>query len=184
MELSFRWYGLRAPVKLTDIRQSNANFIVTSLHQIPTGEKWSSEEVNKRINIIEKSNVSGANKLKWNVVESIPVHNNIKLRQGNYKKLIENYKDSIANIAKNKIKTICYNFMPVIDWTRTQLNYKLSTEGLALRFNYLHLIIFEKYILKLKTLEKRYSNKLIKKAEKEYKKMSRNNIENLKFAVM
>ena len=184
MELSFRWYGPKDSVKLTEIRQSNANFIVTSLHQIPTGEKWSSEAVNKRINIIEKSNVSGANKLKWNVVESIPVHNNIKLRQGNYKKLIENYKDSIANIAKNKIKTICYNFMPVIDWTRTQLNYKLSTEGLALRFNYLHLIIFEKYVLKLKTLEKRYSNKLIKKAEKEYKKMSTSDIANLKFAVM
>ena len=103
MELSFRWYGPKDLVKLTEIRQSNANFIVTSLHQIPTGEKWPSEEVSKRINIIEKSNVSGANKLKWNVVESIPVHNNIKLRQGNYKKLIENYKDSIANIAKNKI---------------------------------------------------------------------------------
>ena len=155
MELSFRWYGLKDPVKLTEIRQSNANFIVTSLHQIPTGEKWSNEEIKKRINIIEKSNISGTNKLKWNVVESIPVHNNIKLRQNNYKKLIENYKDSIANIAKNKIKTICYNFMPIIDWTRTQLNYKLPTEGLALRFNYLHLIIFEKYILKLKTLEKK-----------------------------
>ena len=184
MELSFRWFGTKDPVKLTDIRQSNADFIVTSLHQIPTGEKWSNEEIKKRINIIEKSNISGSNKLKWNVVESIPVHNNIKLRQGNYKKLIENYKDSIANIAKNKIKTICYNFMPVIDWTRTQFNYKLPTEGFALRFNYLHLIVFEKYILKMKALEKRYSNKLIKKAEKEFKKMSRRDIENLKYAVM
>ena len=184
MELSFRWYGTKDPVKLTEIRQSNADFIVTSLHQIPSGEKWSCEEIKKRINIIKKSNVSGSKKLKLNVIESLPVHNNIKLRQGNYKKLIENYKDSIANIAKNKIKTICYNFMPVIDWTRTQLNYKLPTDGLALRFNYLHLIIFEKYILKIKALEKRYSDKLIKKAEQKYKKMSRSDLKNLKFAVM
>jgi mannonate dehydratase len=184
MELSFRWYGTKDPVKLTEIRQSNADFIVTSLHQIPSGEKWSCEEIKKRINIIKKSNVSGSKKLKLNVIESLPVHNNIKLRQGNYKKLIENYKDNITNIAKNKIKTICYNFMPVIDWTRTQLNYQLPTDGLALRFNYLHLIIFEKYILKIKALEKRYSDKLIKKAEQKYKKMSGSDLKNLKFAVM
>jgi len=184
MELSFRWYGTKDPVKLTEIRQSNADFIVTSLHQIPTGEKWTIGEIKERINIINKSNSPGINKLKWNVVESIPVHNNIKLRQGNYKKLIANYKDSISNVAKNKIKTICYNFMPIIDWTRTQLNFKLPSEGLALRFNYLHLIIFEKYILKLKSLEKRYSIELIKKAQIEYKKMSRRDINNLKFSVM
>ena len=144
MELSFRWYGPNDVVKLTEIRQSNADYIVSSLHHIPAGEKWSYSEINNRVKLIESSNNNQANKLKLNVIESIPVHNNIKLRIGNYKELINNYKDSIINVAKNKIRTICYNFMPVIDWTRTQLDYKLPTDGLALRFKYMHIIVFEK----------------------------------------
>ena len=184
MELSFRWYGPNDPVKLTEIRQSNANFIVTSLHQIPTGDKWPYEEIKRRKNIIHKSNLYGLNKLDWNVVESIPVHNNIKLRHSNYKRLIDNYKDSIFNIAKNKIKIICYNFMPIIDWTRTQLDFKLPSDVHALRFNYIHILIFEKYILKLRDIEKRYSRSLILKAEKEFKKMNNKQISNLKCAVM
>ena len=95
----------------------------------------------KRINFLNKQNQKNNIHLKWNVVESIPVHN-IKLRDKNYKKLI-NYKDSISNIAKNKIKTICYNFMPIVDWTRTQLDYKLPTDGLALRFNFLQIIFLK-----------------------------------------
>ena len=130
MELSFRWYGPKDPVTLSDIRQSNANFIVTSLHQIPTGQKWSADEIKKRINFINKYNTKYNINLKWNVVESIPVHNNIKLRDNNFKKLIDNYKDTIVNIAKNKIHTVCYNFMPIVDWTRTQLDFKLPTDGL------------------------------------------------------
>ena len=156
MEISFRWYGPNDPVTLSQIRQSNAEYLVTSLHQIPTGNRWKNEDIKKRINFIKKNNNKNNINLKWNVVESIPVHNNIKLRDKNFRKLINNYKDSINNIAKNNIKTICYNFMPIIDWTRTQLDYKLPTDGLALRFNYLQFIVFEKYILKLKNLEKRY----------------------------
>ena len=140
MQNSFRWYGPNDPVSLSDIRQSNAEYLVTSLHQIPYGEKWTKDDVKKRIDFINKNNSSQNINLKWNVVESIPVHNNIKLRNGNYRKLINNYKDTIANIGKNDIKTICYNFMPVIDWTRTELDYKLPSDGLALRFNYLHII--------------------------------------------
>ena len=184
MDLSFRWYGENDPIKLTDIRQSNADFIVTSLHQIPTGNKWTDDEIKERINLINKSNNSNKNRLKWNVVESIPVHNNIKLRQGNYKELIQNYKDTIINIAQNDIKVICYNFMPIIDWTRTQLNYKMSTDALALRFNYIHLIIFEKYILNLKNLENRYSHKHISRASEYYKLMPNSDIENLKFSIL
>ena len=104
-------------------------------------------------------------------VESIPVHNNIKLRHQNYKKLIDNYKDTIFNIAKNNIQTICYNFMPIVDWTRTQLDYRLPTDGLALRFDYLHIVIFERFILNLKNLEDRYSLKLINSTQILYKKM-------------
>ena len=158
--------------------------MVTSLHQIPYGEKWSKNDVKKRINYINKNNNSYNINLKWNVVESIPVHNNIKLRTKNFKKLINNYKDTIANISANNINTICYNFMPIVDWTRTQLDFKLPTDGLALKFNYLQIIIFEMYILKLKNLEKRYSNKQIKNAEKLFKLMKTNDIKNLKLAVM
>ncbi len=184
MEFSFRWYGPKDPVKLTDIRQSNAEYIVSSLHHIPAGKKWSVKDVNDHVNFIESHNNKYNINLKWNVVESINVHNNIKLRNKNYKKLIDNYKDSIVSVAKNKIKTICYNFMPIIDWTRTQLDYKLPTDGLALRFNYLHFLVFEKFILKKLNLEERYSNREIIEAEKIYKKMNLNDIKNLKIAIM
>ena len=184
MQYSFRWYGPKDPVKLTDIRQSNADYIVTSLHQIPTGEKWNYTDVEDRINLINKSNNDYANKLKWNVVESIPVHNDIKLRKNNFKKYIANYKDTIVNIAKNKIPIICYNFMPIIDWTRTQLDLQLPTDGLALRFSYVQIIIFEKYILKLNNLENRYSDELLAEASDQYKLMSNSDLENLKFSVM
>ena len=165
MQNSFRWYGPNDPVSLSDIRQTNAEYLVTSLHQIPYGEKWTKNDVKKRIDFIKKHNSSKNVNLKWNVVESIPVHNNIKLRHKNYKKLINNYKDTIANIAKNNIKTICYNFMPIVDWTRTQLDFKLPTDGLALKFNYLQIIIFEMFILKLKDLDQRYTKNQIKNAE-------------------
>ncbi len=184
MQNSFRWYGPNDPVTLSDIRQSNAEYLVTSLHQIPYGEKWTKNDVKKRIDFINKHNSSKNVNLKWNVVESIPVHNNIKLRHKNYKKLIDNYKDTIANIAKNKIKTICYNFMPIVDWTRTQLDFKLPTDGLALKFNYLQIIIFEMYILKLKNLDERYSKKQINDAEKLYKKMKPKDVNNMKFSIM
>ena len=117
------------------------------------------------------------------MVESIPVHNNIKLRHKNYKKLINNYKDTIANIAKNNIKTICYNFMPIVDWTRTQLDFKLPTDGLALKFNYLQIIIFEMFILKLKDLDQRYTKNQIKNAEILYKKMKPKDLNNMKFSI-
>ena len=184
MQNSFRWYGPNDPVSLSDIRQSNAEYLVTSLHQIPYGEKWTKNDVKKRINFINKHNSSNNVNLKWNVVESIPVHNNIKLRHNNYKKLINNYKDTIANIAKNKIKTICYNFMPIVDWTRTQLDFKLPTDGLALRFNYLQVIIFEMFILKLKDLDQRYGSKQIRNAEILYKKMKSKDLNNMKFSIM
>ncbi len=184
MQLSFRWYGQKDPVKLTDIRQSNAEYIVTSLHHIPAGKKWSKYDVKKHLNFIKSHNNKYNINLKWNVVESINVHNNIKLRNKNFRSLINNYKDSISNVAKNKIKIICYNFMPIIDWTRTQLDYQLPTDGLALRFNYIHFLVFEKYILKNSNLEDRYEKKELISAEKIYKKMNAKDIKNLKIAIM
>ena len=104
MQNSFRWYGPSDPVTLSDIRQSNAEYIVTSLHQIPYGEKWSKTDVKKRIDFINKHNNSNNVNLKWNVVESIPVHNDIKLRHKNFRKFIDNYKDTILNVSKNNIQ--------------------------------------------------------------------------------
>ena len=184
MELSFRWYGPNDPVTLSDIRQSNAKFVVTSLHQIPTGKKWSNEDIRKRKNYINKQNSKFNINLKWNVVESVPVHNNIKLRNKNFRELINNYKDTISNIAKNKINTVCYNFMPIVDWTRTQLDYKLPTDGLALKFNFLQIIIFEKFILNLNNIEDRYTKKQIEKAGKLYKTMKQKDLTNLKVSIM
>ena len=184
MQNSFRWYGPSDPVTLSDIRQSNAEYIVTSLHQIPYGEKWSKNDVKKRIDFINKHNNSNNINLKWNVVESIPVHNDIKLRHKNFRKFIDNYKDTILNVSKNNIRTICYNFMPIVDWTRTQLDFQLPTDGLALKFNYQHIIIFETFILKLNDVDSRYSSKEIRNAEKTFKKMNKKDIENLKIAVM
>ena len=129
MQNSFRWYGPHDPVSLSD-KTIKCRFYSHFLHHIPYGQKWSKNEIQKRINFINKHNSKKNIKLRWNVVESIPVHNNIKLKHQNYKKLIDNYKDTIFNIAKNKIRTICYNFMPIVDWTRTQLDYRLPTDGL------------------------------------------------------
>ena len=184
MEYSFRWYGPNDTVPLGYIRQANATGIVTSLHQIKTGEAWSNKQIKERINYIKKFNTKNSIKLKWNVVESIPVHNNIKLKKGNFKLLIENYKKTITNISKNNIRNICYNFMPIVDWTRTQLNYKMPTDGIALRFDLKHLIIFEKFFLKIKNLEARYNHNEIIEAEKEYKKLNKKELNQICFSIM
>ena len=184
MKYSFRWFGPNDPSNLNQIRQTGANNIVTSLEDVKYGEKWTSRDIQKRKKIIETVNFKDQLKLNWSVVESLPVHNDIKIRAGKYKYYIEQYKDSLKNLAKNNIKNICYNFMPIVDWIRTDLSYQLSDGSIALKYNHFHMCIFEVFILKLKGAEERYTTNDISTAKKLMKTISNTEKDNIKKSLM
>jgi mannonate dehydratase len=170
---SWRWFGPDDYVSLDNIVQAGARGVVTSLHHISIGEAWPLEDLQERKRLVEEKG------LTWSVIESIPVHNDIKLRKGQYRKQIENYKTSIRNAAKVGVKVVCYNFMPVVDWTRTNLNFDLPNKSQALRFEMTDFAAYDVYVLERPDALLDYDQELLSKAKARLAAMSIEEVETL-----
>lgn len=166
MEETWRWFGPSDTVSLDNIRQAGASGIVTALDHIRTGEHWPAEDIRARKQLIEDAGLS------WSVVESVPLHNDIKTRTGNYQRYIENYKRSIRNLGAAAISRICYNFMPVVDWTRTNLSYSLPNKSQALRFEMSDFAAYDILVLQRPDAKHSYSDTIVERATRRFNAMT------------
>ncbi len=166
MEETWRWFGPDDTVTLEQIRQAGATGIVTALDHVPTGEVWLPADIRERRELIEGSG------LTWSVVESVPLHNDVKTRSGEYRRYIDNYAQSIRNLSAAGIHRICYNFMPVVDWTRTNLTYELPNKAQALRFEMTDFAAYDLFVLKRDGAKDSYSDAVIARATERFEAMS------------
>ncbi len=175
---SWRWFGPNDPVSLRDIKQAGATSVVSALHHLPHGEVWTNEEIGKRKNEIQQAG------LDWEIVESVPVHESIKTRGKDCEHYLENYRISLKNLAAHGISTVCYNFMPVLDWTRTDLNYHLSNGAVALRFDWTDLAVFDIKIFKRVGADRDYPREVLEEVPRRFSQMGKSRLEELKEIVL
>lgn len=166
MEETWRWFGPNDTVTLEQVRQAGATGIVTALDHVPTGEAWRAADIEERKHLIE------AEGLTWSVVESVPLHNDVKIRSGDYRRYIDNYKKSIRNLSAGGIYRICYNFMPVVDWTRTNLAYELPNKAQALRFEMTDFAAYDLFVLARDGAKDSYSDVVLARATERFNAMS------------